>query len=327
VRSSAIILVVVAVLALAGCGTTTIVTTAQSSKPEAASHATAQHKLTVGDSAVLEGERSGERLQATLLAYKETVSGGEYDTPQSGMKYVGVTLKLTDIGTFPYADSPSNGATILTMSGKQGKTALISSGECSEGFATSVKIAPGESQEGCIPFELPQEDTAAKLQWTPNSGFGEETVEWSIPPNGRTVDHPRQHAESKPTYSLPPRQAEQHAAVEKREYQEGRTPPVEMRTVAVPSVAGQSEVQALAALGSAGFTPKTATATTTEPAEVGMVLKQSPAAGHRAPTGATVTISIGVLEPRTVQTVPTAPTPAETDPGGGGTPAPGAGEG
>jgi len=81
--------------------------------------------------------------------------------------------------------------------------------------------------------------------------------------------------------------------------------------VAVPNVVGQSEVQASAALGSAGFTPKTATATTTEPAEVGIVLNQSPAAGHRAPRGATVTISIGVLGTQTTPTTPTT-TPATT---------------
>jgi hypothetical protein len=34
-----------------------------------------------------------------------------------------------------------------------------------------------------------------------------------------------------------------------------------------------------------------------------------------------------LLEPRTVQTVPTTPTPVETDPGGGGISAPGAGGG
>ncbi len=183
-----------AILALTGCGTTTIVTTVQSSspKPIAAKHEAAQHQLSIGDSATLKGEQSGEQLEATLLSFKESITAGEYDTPQSGMKYVGVTLKLTNIGTVPYSDSPSNGATILTASGAQGKIALISSGECSEGFATSVKIAPGESQEGCIPFELPQEDTAARLQWTPSSGFGEETAEWSLTQPSLRSSHPGQ---------------------------------------------------------------------------------------------------------------------------------------
>ncbi|HEY3959291.1 MAG TPA: DUF4352 domain-containing protein [Solirubrobacteraceae bacterium] len=165
---------------LAGCGTTRIVTVAQSTAASSTTSSSGHNELTLGDTATLAGERSGERLGVTLLSYRSTITVGEYDTPDSGMKYVGVVLKIKNVGTAPYSDSPSNGATILTASGRQGKTTIIASGECSEGFASGVKIAPGESQEGCIPFELPQEDVAAKLQWTPASGFGEETAEWSI---------------------------------------------------------------------------------------------------------------------------------------------------
>jgi hypothetical protein len=187
-------------LVAAGCGTTKIVTVAQpaASKATATSREPARRELAIGGTATLKGEQSGERLEASLLAYKETISAGEYDTPQAGMKFVGVTLRLKNVGTVPYSDSPSNGATILTATGHQGKTAIIASGECSEGFASSVKIAPGESQEGCIPFELPQEDTATKLQWTPSSGFGEETAEWAIS-SGAASQATRQQTQSSST--------------------------------------------------------------------------------------------------------------------------------
>ncbi len=86
--------------------------------------------------------------------------------------------------------------------------------------------------------------------------------------------------------------------------------------VAVPDVTGQSEAQAAAALGRAGFSPKTSTQTTTEASQVGIVLKQSPSAGHKARKGATVTIAIGTLGPQTTPsttpstTTTTPPTPA-----------------
>jgi serine/threonine-protein kinase len=85
------------------------------------------------------------------------------------------------------------------------------------------------------------------------------------------------------------------------------------KETAVPNVVGQSEAQAAAALGSAGFAPKTASVTTTEATQVGIVLKQSPAAGHQAEKGATVTISIGVLGTPTTPTTPTT-TPTTTTP-------------
>jgi len=86
------------------------------------------------------------------------------------------------------------------------------------------------------------------------------------------------------------------------------------KEVAVPSVLGQNEAQAAAALGRAGFAPKTASQTTTESSQVGVVLAQTPAAGQKARKGATVTISIGVLGPQTTPTTTPTTTTTTTPP-------------
>jgi serine/threonine-protein kinase len=87
--------------------------------------------------------------------------------------------------------------------------------------------------------------------------------------------------------------------------------------ITVPGVVGQSEAQAAAALGGAGFSARTESAITTEPSMVGVVLKQSPSAGQRARKGATVTITVGKLSARTTPTTPTTTpktTPTTTTP-------------
>ena len=87
----------------------------------------------------------------------------------------------------------------------------------------------------------------------------------------------------------------------------------------MPDVVGQSQTLAAVALGQAGFKPKTASAQTSEAAQVGMVLRQSPAAGSQAPKGTVVTITIGVLGPETTPTTPTTTTPTTpTPPAGAG---------
>jgi beta-lactam-binding protein with PASTA domain/predicted Ser/Thr protein kinase len=88
------------------------------------------------------------------------------------------------------------------------------------------------------------------------------------------------------------------------------------KETAVPSVLGQNEAQAAATLGAAGFTPKTASQTTTEASQVGVVLSQTPAASQKARKGAAVTITVGVLAaqttPTTTPTTPTTPTTTTT---------------
>jgi serine/threonine-protein kinase len=90
----------------------------------------------------------------------------------------------------------------------------------------------------------------------------------------------------------------------------------------VPSVVGQSEVQAVATLTAAGFTSTTVTRTVTEPSKVGIVVQQSPVAGHKLAKGATVTIAVGAVGQQTT-TTPTTTTPTTSTPAA--TPAPAAG--
>ena len=86
------------------------------------------------------------------------------------------------------------------------------------------------------------------------------------------------------------------------------------KEIAVPNVVGQSQTLALVTLGQAGFKPKTTSVQTSEPAQVGIVLRQSPAAGSKAPKGSTVTIAVDVLGPETTPTTPTTPTTTPTTP-------------
>jgi serine/threonine-protein kinase len=82
----------------------------------------------------------------------------------------------------------------------------------------------------------------------------------------------------------------------------------------VPSVVGQSEVEATATLSGAGFTVKTVTREVTEASKVGFVVEQSPEAGHKLAKGAVVTIAVGKLSQ---QTTSTATTPTPTPPAAG----------
>ncbi len=100
-----------------------------------------------------------------------------------------------------------------------------------------------------------------------------------------------------------------------------------LKQVAAPSVVGQSEAQAVATLTGAGFASNTVSRTVTDPSKVGIVVQQSPAAGHKLPAGATVTIAVGALAkqnttstPTTTTTTTTTPTPPASAPASGGPP-------
>ncbi|HEX3510123.1 MAG TPA: Stk1 family PASTA domain-containing Ser/Thr kinase [Solirubrobacteraceae bacterium] len=83
--------------------------------------------------------------------------------------------------------------------------------------------------------------------------------------------------------------------------------------VAVPDVLGESEALAAGALREAGLRPKAVSQSTTEQAQVGKVLTQTPSAGAHAKRGSTVTIAVGAMSTGTGTTTTTTP-PASTTP-------------
>jgi eukaryotic-like serine/threonine-protein kinase len=85
------------------------------------------------------------------------------------------------------------------------------------------------------------------------------------------------------------------------------------KEAAVPNVVGESKALATATLQEAGFKINTVTGRTTEAAQAGMVLRQSPGPATKAQKNSTVTITVGKLETTTTTTTTTT-TPAPTPP-------------
>ncbi len=91
-------------------------------------------------------------------------------------------------------------------------------------------------------------------------------------------------------------------------------------TVTVPDALGVGEVQAAAALGSAGFQVAPKTRAVSDPIEDGIVLAQQPRPGRMERHGSTVVLTIGMLTttttttttPTTTTTTPTTTTPTTT---------------
>jgi hypothetical protein len=105
---------------------------------------------------------------------------GEFDQADPGERFVGVQITLHNVGTVPYSDSPSNGATLLSSDDEQAESEIVTGGPCANGFASDVKIAPGDSQQGCVAFELPDGESPATFQFTLDSGFADDTGQWSL---------------------------------------------------------------------------------------------------------------------------------------------------
>jgi len=134
-------------------------------------------KARIGQTVTLKG--TDTKMRVTPLSVKP-VSGGELDTPASGKRYVGVKLRLRNVGETTYDDAPSNGAKLLTRSGEQADPTIVTGGPCAGSFDSDTTISAGGSRQGCLPFEVPKGAKLVGFQFGLDSGFGPQTGEWRV---------------------------------------------------------------------------------------------------------------------------------------------------
>jgi len=85
----------------------------------------------------------------------------------------------------------------------------------------------------------------------------------------------------------------------------------EPQDVKVPDVTGEPADQAVNDISNANLSPTTVSKAVTDPAQDGVVIKQSPSGGKKAKRGDKVTLTIGRL---TTTTTPTTPAPGGQTP-------------
>ena len=157
----------------------TVAPAASTNKASTTSSHPAARQAVVGDTLRLRGS-DGEAMNVTVDGVLDPLTVGVDDQADPGQRYIGVQITLRNVGSVAYSDSPSNGATLLSNENEQATGEIVSGGPCGNDFQSSANIAPGDEQQGCLPFELPRGETPSSFQFTLDSGFADQTGQWSL---------------------------------------------------------------------------------------------------------------------------------------------------
>jgi hypothetical protein len=165
--------------------------------PDAAPAAARPDTASVGETVALTGS-DDLKMSVTVTKVIDPLRGGSLDEPEAGERFVGVVVAMRNTGQTGYADSPSNGATLIYGDDEQADATVVTGGECGSDFSSDAKIAPGDRRKGCIAFQLPKTATLKKFQLTLNSGFAGQTGEWSLVGAGSPASASKPAASSSP---------------------------------------------------------------------------------------------------------------------------------
>jgi hypothetical protein len=119
-------------------------------------------------------------MAVTLVHVYHHDPDAEFAAPEAGDRFISVQVRLRNIGSAAYSDSPDNEVVVVDSKGQSYQSWIIAPGVGCPQFPATEKIAPGDTGLGCIVFQVPSGAKITKVQVTLNSGFANQTGQWAV---------------------------------------------------------------------------------------------------------------------------------------------------
>lgn len=157
-----------------GCGSPHQATEQNTVAP-AQSPSPAGHK--VGDTVTV--SHGDKKYDVTLVSVAEPArAASEYLAPTAGHHFAAAEFRVTAVTE---VDENSNtNATVIGSNDQQYTSSVMEVAEGTNFASGSIRLQPGGSLVGWVPFEIPDGVRVAKVRWSPGAGFGGRGAEWTV---------------------------------------------------------------------------------------------------------------------------------------------------
>jgi hypothetical protein len=142
---------------------------------------TATQSAHVGGTLTL-GTTGNGSIAITLSQIIDPAAGADqFTTPDQGKRFVGVKLVIKNAGSQSESDDANNDVSIQGSDGQAYTASVYGISGCTNFTNGTFQLAPGEAVTGCVTFQVPTAVKLSKVQFTPSSGFGQQTGQWLVP--------------------------------------------------------------------------------------------------------------------------------------------------
>jgi hypothetical protein len=150
------------------------------------SESQAKQALKLGDETTLRG-LGEESMKVKVIRVQDPLplppaKGLIQEKPRAGRRFVGVHVRLTNLGKETYEDSALNGSRLVTDVKDGANPTILLGGKCSsKRIGTRLRLAAGASTKGCLPFQVKKKAKVTAFEFRLDSGHGPEGAKWAVP--------------------------------------------------------------------------------------------------------------------------------------------------
>ena len=164
------------VLLASGCS---LIPKQQKSKPPPPNTDTTPDQGGIGTPITLRGSETELEVTVTQVLDPAPASPGD-QTLSAADRFVGIEVRLRNIGDANYSESPLSDSKLLLADGSEADPVNLLGGPCGGQFALHVTLKPGARRSGCVPFEAHRGERPARFQFALDSGFAPEVGTWRL---------------------------------------------------------------------------------------------------------------------------------------------------
>ncbi len=103
-----------------------------------------------------------------------------FTTPNAGFRFAAVVFRVTDTGSNQITDDANVDAYVIGSNGHSYSADLDSVAGCTNFHEGVYSLTAGESEVGCVVFQIPIRVNIAKVEWSPLVGFGRAFGQWTV---------------------------------------------------------------------------------------------------------------------------------------------------
>ncbi len=123
---------------------------------------------------------SGDAYRVTLVKVIDPARGADqFSPPDSGKRFVGLVFKIKALTGSPQHEDANNDAVLVGGNGQNYSADFDGIAGYTNLASGTIHVALGDTVTGAVTFQVPDEVTVSKVQWSALSGFG-STVEWDV---------------------------------------------------------------------------------------------------------------------------------------------------
>lgn len=138
---------------------------------------------TLGSTFKLTDQTAGAYTVELTQVLDPATPADQFNTPPTGKRIVAAEFTIANKGSATLSDDANANAALIGANGQTYQPSFDSVSECTNFSSGTFTITPGQTENGCVTFEVPTGIAVKAVQFIANGGFSSSSIgQWELSP-------------------------------------------------------------------------------------------------------------------------------------------------